>query len=80
MLEPALARLVRGSAGPETPTPLTPAERRVLTLVARGASNREVAEDLYVTTGTVRKHLEHAYRKLGVCNRTAAALTLRPDG
>ena len=46
----------------------------MLALVARGASNREVAEELYVTVHTVRKHLENAYRKLGVTNRTAAAL------
>ena len=56
---------------------LSASERRVLTLVARGASNREVAEELYVTVHTVRKHLENAYRKLGVTNRTAAALQLR---
>ncbi len=74
MLEPALARLVRGSAGRETLPTLTPAERRVLTLVSRGASNREAAEDLYLSVHTVRKHLENAYRKLGVSNRTAAVL------
>jgi DNA-binding NarL/FixJ family response regulator len=50
----------------------------VLALVSTGASNREVAEELVVTVHTVRKHLENAYRKLGVTNRTAAALALRP--
>ena len=49
----------------------------MLSLVSRGASNREVAEELFVTVHTVRKHLENAYRKLGVNNRTAAALRLR---
>lgn len=82
MLEPALERLVLSTAGePSAGEPsagsLSASERRVLTLVARGCSNREVAEELYVTVHTVRKHLEHAYRKLGVTNRTAAALMLR---
>jgi DNA-binding NarL/FixJ family response regulator len=48
-------------------------------MVAPGASNREVAEALYVNVHTVRKHLENTYRKLGVTNRTAAALQLRAD-
>ena len=77
MLEPAIGRLVRGCSG-DTPTgSLSASESQVLALVARGCSNREVAEELYVTVHTVRKHLEHAYRKLGVTNRTAAALKLR---
>ena len=49
----------------------------MLNLVSTGASNREVAEELVVTVHTVRKHLENAYRKLGVTNRTAAALALK---
>jgi DNA-binding CsgD family transcriptional regulator len=77
MVEPAIRRLVR-SCGEKPPTgSLSISERKVLTLVATGASNRQVAEELFVTVHTVRKHLEHAYRKLGVTNRTAAALTIR---
>jgi DNA-binding CsgD family transcriptional regulator len=76
MLEPTIGRLVRSSAGEPANGSLSVSEKRVLTLVARGASNREVAEELYVTVHTVRKHLENAYRKLGVTNRTAAALKL----
>lgn len=74
MLEPAIGRLVRRSSTQAPGVSLTPSERQVLALVAQGCSNREIAEDLYVTVHTVRKHLEHAYRKLGVQNRTAAAL------
>lgn len=74
MVEPAVGRLVRACAGRQPTGSLTSSERRVLALVAKGASNREVAEDLYVSVHTVRKHLENAYRKLGVTNRTAAAL------
>lgn len=77
MVEPAVGRLIRGSAGEPCALSLSVSERRVLDLVARGESNREVAEELYITVHTVRKHLENAYRKLGVTNRTAAALKVR---
>lgn len=76
MMEPAIRRLV-GSGAQATTTSLTDSERRVLTLVASGSSNQEVAEQLCVTVHTVRKHLEHSYRKLGVRNRTAAASAIR---
>jgi len=79
MLEPAIGRLVLVCSRQTSGGSLSASERRVLALVARGASNREVAEELYVTVHTVRKHLENAYRKLGVTNRTAAALMVRSD-
>jgi LuxR family maltose regulon positive regulatory protein len=37
-----------------------------------GCSNQEIAERLFVTVDTVKKHLQHIYRKLGVSSRTAA--------
>ena len=49
---------------------LTPAERQVVTLVAEGLTNRQTAERLFIGAGTVKTHLEHAYAKLGVRNRT----------
>ena len=51
---------------------LTTRERQVLAWVARGKTNPEVAEILWVTPSTVRKHLENIYAKLGVHTRTAA--------
>jgi DNA-binding CsgD family transcriptional regulator len=51
---------------------LTSRERDVLAWVARGKTNPEVAEILWVTPSTVRKHLENIYAKLGVHTRTAA--------
>jgi DNA-binding CsgD family transcriptional regulator len=51
---------------------LTPREREVLALVAEGRSNAEIAQSLCVAPGTVRKHLENVYAKLGVHTRTAA--------
>ena len=52
---------------------LTAREREVLAWVARGKTNPEIAELLWVSPGTVRKHLENVYGKLGVNTRTAAA-------
>jgi DNA-binding CsgD family transcriptional regulator len=56
---------------------LTPAERRVATLVAAGRTNREVAAALFVTERTVSSHLSHVYAKLGVRSRTELARRLR---
>lgn len=53
--------------------PLTKREAEVLSWVARGKSNAEIATILDVCTKTVDKHLERIYPKLGVENRTAAA-------
>jgi DNA-binding CsgD family transcriptional regulator len=78
MVEPALGRLMRARPRLGGHEALTSSERRVLALVAEGASNREAAECLYITVATIRKHLEHAYRKLGVTNRTAAVMALQP--
>jgi DNA-binding CsgD family transcriptional regulator len=52
---------------------LTDREAEILQLVARGNTNREIAELTVVSTHTVRKHLENVYEKLGVHTRTAAA-------
>jgi len=51
---------------------LTPRERQILAWVARGKTNPEIAELLWVAPSTVRKHLENVYAKLGVSSRTAA--------
>lgn len=52
---------------------LTLREAEVLTWIARGKSNRDIAEILGLSPRTVNKHLEQIYAKLGVENRTAAA-------
>jgi DNA-binding CsgD family transcriptional regulator len=58
---------------------LTPAERRVATLVAEGQTNREVAAALFLQERTVASHLTHVYAKLGVRSRTELARRLEPD-
>jgi DNA-binding NarL/FixJ family response regulator len=55
---------------------LTARERQVLEQVVVGKGNEGVALELGIAPATVAKHLEHAYRKLGVQNRTAAAALL----
>jgi DNA-binding CsgD family transcriptional regulator len=77
LLEPALARLLRPTVHGDRLRDLSGAERRVLSLVAEGGSNGDVASQLMISEATVRKHLEHTYRKLGVANRTAAAALVR---
>jgi DNA-binding CsgD family transcriptional regulator len=49
---------------------LTPAEHRVALLAADGLTNREIAEQLYVTQRTVETHLTHAFQKLDVTSRS----------
>lgn len=52
---------------------LTATELRVASLVAEERSNREVAQDMYVTLKTVEGHLGRVYRKLGLSGRAARA-------
>lgn len=59
---------------------LTEREREILTLLARGASNREISESLYIAGGTVKNHLSNILSKLAVRDRTQAALKARELG
>ena len=52
---------------------LTPREREVADLLARGYSNQQIAEALVLTRGTVANHVAHILGKLGVANRTQVA-------
>ena len=75
---PLLRRL--GAAG--QPGDLTRREREIAELAARGHTDREIADMLYLSVRTVHAHLRSAYAKLGVAGRgeLAAALDIRPDG
>jgi DNA-binding NarL/FixJ family response regulator len=53
--------------------PLSAREREVLALIASGATNREIADRLYLSPHTVKEHASSLYRKLGVKNRAEAA-------
>ena len=76
IVAPALERVLRERPTSALPPSLTMQERRVLHHLAAGLTNAEIADRLVVTPSTVRKHLEHAYRKLGVSNRLAAVNAL----
>jgi two-component system nitrate/nitrite response regulator NarL len=54
--------------------PLTTRERQIVLVLSEGATNREIGRRLRVTEGTVKVHLHHIYRKLGIPNRTALAV------
>ncbi len=59
---------------------LSEREREVLRLMARGASNHEIAEQLVITVGTVKSHINHILVKLDVHNRTEAVARARGLG
>ncbi|HOB40314.1 MAG: response regulator transcription factor [Limnochordia bacterium] len=56
---------------------LTPREREVLTLMAQGMSNGEIASALFISEHTVKNHVSNIYRKLGDNDRTRVALLAR---
>lgn len=58
----------------EASTPLTRREQEILALIAAGKSNQEIATTLYITSGTVRVHVHTIIQKLGVRDRTQAAI------
>jgi DNA-binding NarL/FixJ family response regulator len=70
-----LLRLAAGAPRPPSPghEPLTPRELDVLRLLVRGLTNRQIAERLFISVGTVKLHVEHIIGKLGVADRTQAA-------
>ena len=73
------ARLLRALAADDAPAQavpdtLTPRERQVLCLIAAGRSNKRIARELGVAEKTVKTHVGHVLAKLGVSDRTQAAL------
>jgi DNA-binding NarL/FixJ family response regulator len=60
--------------------PLSERELEILGLIARGDSNREIADQLFIAEGTVKNHVTHILGKLGVRDRTQAALKARELG
>jgi ATP/maltotriose-dependent transcriptional regulator MalT len=66
-----------GKAGTDTGSliePLSEREVEVLRLVTKGLSNREIAAKLFISAGTAKTHIHHVCGKLGVRNRTEAAM------
>lgn len=78
-MHPTIARklmreIQRGSDLPPVEEPLTEREVEVLTLVAQGFTNQEIADQLFVSERTVRTHVSNILSKLHLANRTQAAL------
>lgn len=78
ILPKLLAQVAPSPAPPPVPpdgfSSLTPREREVLVLVARGASNREIAQALYISEGTVKNHVTNILNRLELRDRTQAAI------
>jgi LuxR family maltose regulon positive regulatory protein len=63
---PVLPPARRGvAAAPGMVAPLSPREHEVLTLLAAGHPNREIADELFITVDTVKRHISHVFDKLG---------------
>lgn len=81
LLSPAMGTVE--SDGPDQSAlvePLSERELEVLSLLAQGLTNRELAEQLYLSVGTVKRHTHNIYGKLGVNNRTQALVRGRQLG
>ncbi|WP_158226775.1 LuxR C-terminal-related transcriptional regulator [Amycolatopsis vastitatis] len=74
--EGASTALLRTVATPQV-TAISEREREIAELVARGLSNRQIADLLVISVRTVGNHLHHIYTKLGIDNRTELAALLR---
>jgi NarL family two-component system response regulator LiaR len=76
MLHQAAAQALvrRENLGPLPAEELTDRQREVLTLIVKGYSNEEIASQLHVGTSTVRFHVSALLSKMGVSNRTEAAV------
>jgi DNA-binding CsgD family transcriptional regulator len=75
----AKAGRLLATSGGRVPGQLTPAELRVAELVAGGATNREAADQLFVSVRAVEVHLTSIYRKLGIRSRTELARRIAPE-
>lgn len=92
-IDPFIAQyLIQKSTNPPLITPkmppprssntfnLTDREKEVLSFIAQGMSNKEIADMLYVSKNTVETHIRNCYKKLFVSNRTMAAHKARSNG
>ena len=77
-LAPGMLAKVMSQQAPATIPPelteLTPRELEVLKLIAKGASNREIAQQLYISEGTVKNHVTNLLNRLNLRDRTQAAI------
>ncbi|MDM7884400.1 response regulator transcription factor [Curtobacterium citri] len=80
-IDPRVARALLPGAAPRADGPeLPPRERDVLVRIARGLSNRQIATELGIAERTVKVHVGSLFRRIGVADRTSAALWARDHG
>ncbi len=77
--ERAEAELARVGSRPDSPLELTASERRIAELAASGLTNRQVAEQAFVSAKTVEANLARVYRKLGISSRAELGARMAPD-
>lgn len=76
-LDPRVAGALLPSAAPRPADRLSARERDVLRLLARGLANKQIGRELGIAERTVKVHVGHVFRLLGVADRTSAALWAR---
>jgi len=75
--QPIMSKLISGlrqGVSKESPEALTNTEMKVMTLLGRGKSNKEIAKELNCSVKTIKNHLNNVFNKLGVTNRTEAVV------
>jgi two-component system, NarL family, nitrate/nitrite response regulator NarL len=65
-----------GADAPDALAELSPREREILELIARGDSNKEIARSLSIAETTVKVHVQHILRKLNLSSRVQAAVVM----
>jgi len=73
-IDPQLQDRAKRSASQGRPVSLSPRERELVTLVRQGLRNRDIAQRLGITEGTVKVYLHSVFEKTGVANRTELAI------
>ena len=76
-LDPRVAKALLPSTGGGSEPELSPRERQVLALVSEGMANKQIGRALGITERTVKAHLVNVFRRIGVSDRTSAALWAR---
>jgi LuxR family transcriptional regulator, maltose regulon positive regulatory protein len=77
LLQAMLGEAGAGRRESPLPDPLTEREQEILALIGQGQSNRQIAEALYISVGTVKGHINHILSKLDAQNRTQALVRAR---
>ena len=79
-IDPKAARELLGSRRTTAAAELTPRENEVLALVRQGLANKQIARRLGISERTVKAHLTSAFQRIGVVDRTQAALWAERNG